>query len=86
MTALRSLFAVTALKNFEMMTFDIKTTILYGELRDNIYMYLPEGYKCENKIFKLKKALYELKQAPLLWNIQFSEFLKQKGFRPLRSE
>lgn len=49
-------------------------------------MYPPEGYNCKNKIFKLNKALYGLKQAPLRWNIRFTDFLREKGFRSLESE
>lgn len=79
-TALRSLFAVTTVKGFEIMTFDITAAFLYGNLHDEVYMYPLEGYNCKDKMFKLKKALYGLKQAPLRWNIKFTKFLKEKGF------
>lgn len=86
MTALRSLFAVTAMMNYKIAVFDIKTAFLYGELKDNIYIYPPEGFNCKNKIFKLKKALYGLKQAPLVWNATFTEFIKMRGFQPFKTE
>lgn len=86
MTALRSLFAIAAKLNYKIAAFDIKTAFLYGELKDNIYIYPPEGYNCKNEIFKLKKALYGLKQAPLAWNNRFSDFIKQKGLQPLKTE
>lgn len=64
-SALRSIFAIAALKNYTIITFDIKTAFLYGILDEDIYMYPPDGYKYKDKILKLKKALYGLKQAPL---------------------
>jgi len=44
-----------------MVTFDVKTAFLYGDLENEIYMYPPERYNYKNKILKLKKAIYELK-------------------------
>jgi len=81
--ALRSIFTIAAAKEYEIITFDVKTAFLYGELEDEVYMYPPEGYNYKRKILKLKKALYGLKQAPLRWNIRFTNFLKKKGFIPI---
>jgi len=55
--ALKSIFAITAAKKCEIITFDVKTAFLYGELE--VYMYLPEGYNYKRKILKLKKALLD---------------------------
>jgi ATP-binding cassette subfamily B (MDR/TAP) protein 1 len=68
-TSPRTLLAVAAKQNLNIKSFDIKTAFLHGELNEDIYMKLPEGYE-ENtgKTCRLKKALYGLKQAPLLWN------------------
>lgn len=59
--ALRSLFALATMKNYKIVTFDIKITFLYGELNEEVYIYSPETYDCKNKIFKLRRALYGLK-------------------------
>ena len=43
---------------------DVKTTLLYGELEEKIYMKQAEGYILEdkeNKVCLLKKFLYGLK-------------------------
>lgn len=62
--ALRMLFAMAAHNNWQFMSFDVKTAFLYGELKEEIYMKPPAGYKSmENKIFKLKKSIYGLRQA-----------------------
>jgi len=84
--ALRSIFAIAAAKECEIITFDVKTVFLYGELEDEVYMYPPEDYNYKRKILKLKKALYGLKQAPLRWNMRFTIFFKEKGFIPIQSE
>ena len=84
--ALRTLIAYSAMKNFKFMTFDVKTAFLYGNIQENLYMKMPEGYDVDGKICKLKKALYGLKQAPAMWNQRLKEFLKKHGFIQLKTE
>ena len=46
---------------------DVKTTFLNGDLEEEICMLQPEGCitpRQENKVCKLNKSLYSLKQAP----------------------
>ncbi|EMF08260.1 uncharacterized protein SEPMUDRAFT_53989, partial [Sphaerulina musiva SO2202] len=51
---------------------DIKTTFLYSDIDIEIYVNLPLGFKVKGKVYKLKKVLYRLKQAP---RIYFSLYL-----------
>lgn len=49
----------------------VKTTFLNGDLEEEIYMEQPKGYtvpRKENKVCKLTKSLYDLKQAPKQWH------------------
>lgn len=86
-SSLKVIFALATVNKYEMYGFDIKTAFLYGELDEDIYMKLPEGYNEEkNKICKLQKALYGLKQAPLKWNKKFSNVLKEAGMISIESE
>lgn len=75
-STLRNIFAIAIARNCKMITFDVKTAFLYGELEDEIFMYPPEGYNYKNKILKFKKAIYGLRQAPLkhhgIWNLLIS--------------
>ena len=40
-----------------------------------------ESFNFPNHVFKLKKALYDLKQAPREWYERLSTFLLKKGFK-----
>lgn len=86
MTCLRILFALAVNKDYIIKKFDIKTAFLYGQLNEEIYMEVPEGYDEENMVCLLKKSLYGLKQAPLSWNKHFSDFLLSKGLIALKTE
>lgn len=44
---------------------DVANAFLQGDLDEDIYMQLPLGYHVQekNKVYKLRKSLYGLKQA-----------------------
>ncbi|KAJ1518878.1 hypothetical protein ONE63_011508 [Megalurothrips usitatus] len=60
---------------------DVKCAFLNGDLREEIYMWPPEGLSVEDgNVCKLKKTLYGLKQAPLEWNRKFNDTVSSLGF------
>jgi hypothetical protein len=62
--------------------FDVKSAFLNGRLHEEIYMRQPPGYNQEeNKVCKLIKSLYGLKQAAKVWNDTVSAILLKIGFR-----
>ena len=66
----RMMIALAALKDWHISGLDVKTAFLYGELDEELYMVQPEGFKDpknNNKVMRLKKAIYGLKQAALAW-------------------
>ena len=68
--SVRLIFALSALHNWDMTAIDVKSAYLYGKLDEEIYMRQPEGFKArgmENKVLRLQRALYSLKQAGLAW-------------------
>nr|GFD36020.1 retrovirus-related Pol polyprotein from transposon TNT 1-94 [Tanacetum cinerariifolium] len=62
---------------------DVKTAFLNGNLRDEVYVSQPDGFVDSdnpNHVYKLKKALYRLKQAPRAWYDMLSSFLLSQDF------
>nr|GEZ03966.1 zinc finger, CCHC-type [Tanacetum cinerariifolium] len=62
---------------------DVKTAFLNGELEEGVYMNQPLGFIMlgdENKVCKLIKSLYRLKQAPKQWHQKFNEVVLSNGY------
>ena len=63
---------------------DVKTAFLYGELKETIYMKLPEGYyhqeRRQGKVCRLLKSIYGLKQAGRNWNRLLHEYMESLNF------
>ncbi|GJT67140.1 retrovirus-related pol polyprotein from transposon TNT 1-94 [Tanacetum coccineum] len=62
---------------------DVKTAFLNGELREVVYVTQPEGFVDQDKlnhVYRLKKSLYSLKQAPCAWYDILSSFLLSQEF------
>nr|GFA78136.1 Gag-Pol polyprotein [Tanacetum cinerariifolium] len=63
----RLFIAYAAHKSFTVYQMDVKTTFLYGPLKEEVYVNQPDGFVDPyhpDKVYRLKKALYGLKQAP----------------------
>ncbi|GJV84522.1 retrovirus-related pol polyprotein from transposon TNT 1-94, partial [Tanacetum coccineum] len=75
--------AYAAHKSFPIYQMDVKTTFLNGPLKEEVYVSQPDGFvdpHHPDKVYRLKKALYRLKQAPRAWFDKLSNFLVSKGF------
>nr|GEU76245.1 retrovirus-related Pol polyprotein from transposon TNT 1-94 [Tanacetum cinerariifolium] len=69
--AIRIFLAYAAHKNMVVYQMDVKTAFLNGNLREEVYVSQSDGVVDQNNpnhVYKLKKALYALKQAPRVWN------------------
>ncbi|GJX43017.1 retrovirus-related pol polyprotein from transposon TNT 1-94 [Tanacetum coccineum] len=63
---------------------DIKTSFLNGKLKEEVYISQPKGFVDQDNpshVYKLKKALYSLKQAPRAWYDMLSSFLISQHFK-----
>ena len=79
--AFRVMMALVAHFNFELHQMDVKTTFLNGDLQEDIYMLQPEGFvEDENKVCKLRKSIYGLKQASRQWYLKFDAVITSFGF------
>nr|GEZ77568.1 hypothetical protein [Tanacetum cinerariifolium] len=64
--AIRIFRAYAVHKNMVIYQMDVKTTFLNGNLREEVYVSQPDGFVDQdnpNHVYKLKKAIYGLKQA-----------------------
>ena len=62
---------------------DVKTAFLNGILEEEVYVEQPKGFEdphFPNHVYRIKKALYMLKQAPRAWYERLTTFLVRKGF------
>ncbi|GKF13903.1 retrovirus-related pol polyprotein from transposon TNT 1-94, partial [Tanacetum coccineum] len=81
--AIRIFLANATSKNMTIYQMDVKTAFLNGELKEKVYMSQPEGFidpDCPHHVYCLKKALYEIKQAPWAWYDTLSQFLLAQVF------
>nr|GEX12084.1 hypothetical protein [Tanacetum cinerariifolium] len=70
-------------KNMVVYQMDVKTAFLNGNLQEEVYVSQPDEFvdpNNPNHVYKLKKALYELKQAPRAWYDMLSSFLLSQDF------
>jgi hypothetical protein len=74
-------------KNLCIQQMDIKGAYLNGILKEDVYMRQPEGYRDgSDKVCRLIKTLYRLKQSGHEWNIQFDKEIQCLGFTQLLSD
>ncbi|GJU04865.1 retrovirus-related pol polyprotein from transposon TNT 1-94 [Tanacetum coccineum] len=81
--AIHIFVANAAHKNMTIYQMDVKTAFLNGELKEEVYVSQPEGFVDQDNpshVYKLKKALYSLKQAPCAWYDMLSSFLISQYF------
>nr|GEW80776.1 copia protein [Tanacetum cinerariifolium] len=83
MEAIRILLAYATHKLFTVFQMDVKTALLHGTLKEDVYVCQPKGFidvDHPSHVYKLNKALYGLKQAPQAWYDELSMFLLQNHF------
>lgn len=81
---MRIVMSLIAHLDMDMEQLDIKTAFLHGRLDEELYMEQPEGFVVEGKeekVCRLKKCIYGLKQASRVWAQHFKEFLNRNGFQ-----
>lgn len=86
LTTFRALMARGAQRDYDMTHADIETAFLHGELKEDIYMEVPQGVDLpdgavrSDYVLKLRKSIYGLKQAPRVWNKKLHAKLLELGF------
>ena len=62
---------------------DVKSAFLNGMLQEEVYVEQPKGFVDPHRpddVYKLKRALYRLKQAPRAWYDRLTAYLTEHGF------
>lgn len=81
MSTVRTLLAEAVQKDWSIRQLDVPTAFLNGKLESEIYLKPPEGIKVSlNKVLKLNRGLYGLRESPKVWNQRFNEYMERKGF------
>ncbi|GKF10953.1 retrovirus-related pol polyprotein from transposon TNT 1-94, partial [Tanacetum coccineum] len=81
--AIRIFLAFAAHMNMVVYQMDVKTAFLNGNLQEEDYVSQLDGFvdpDNPNHVYKLKKTLYRLKQAPRAWYDMLSSFLLSQDF------
>ncbi|CAI7865223.1 unnamed protein product, partial [Closterium sp. NIES-53] len=83
----KTVLAGAAVKGWHVKQMDITTAFLNGILLEDIYMAQPDGYEDgTSRVCKLKKAIYDLKQAPRCWYEKLEEVLLSGGFNTSQAD
>jgi hypothetical protein len=81
--AIRILLAFTVSKGFKLYQMDVKSAFLNDVIQEEVYVRQPPGFenpKYPDRVYKLSKALYELKQTPRAWYAMLKKFLLEHGY------
>lgn len=82
-STIQTVLSLAATKRLKIRHLDVKTAFLDSKLDEDVYMYMPDGFEVsqENKVCKLLKALYDLRQAPKAWYEKIDTYLPQHGVK-----
>lgn len=85
LTTIRTILGLSACWDFELEQMDVVSAFLNGDLEEEIYMEIPEGFRNDQnktEVCKLRKSLYGLKQSPRQWYAKMHDFLTNDlGFK-----
>ena len=93
----RVMMSVSARHDLDIRQFDVGNAFLYSDLKSSqpTYVHLPQGYvelgflkpgETSTMVAHLKKALYGLRESPLLWYNEISQALKEAGIKRTNEE
>ncbi|GJT88959.1 retrovirus-related pol polyprotein from transposon TNT 1-94 [Tanacetum coccineum] len=82
--SIRILQAYACALDFKLYQMDVKSAFLNGIINEEVYVAQPLGFidfEKQDHVYKLKKALYDLKQAPKAWYDRLKAFLIKHEYK-----
>ena len=67
----------------------MKNAFLNGDLAKEVYMKIPPGFETldtRNRVCKLRRSLYGLKQSPRAWFERFTRVVKSHGYTQCQTD
>ena len=90
LTTIRTILALASHYDLELEQMDVVTAFLNGDLNEDIYMSIAQGFRNpenSSKVCKLQKSLYGLKQSPRQWYAKMHSYLvSELGFRSSKND
>ncbi len=80
--AVRLALAIAVGKRLKITTIDVTTPFLYGDIKDTIYLSIPDGLNIDRNrfVFRLNKALYGLRTSSRTWTDLLHQHLLRIGY------
>lgn len=88
-TSFRTLLAMAARYDLELLQYDAVNAFVNAKLQSDVFMKLPPGFRKgskEGRVLHLHKALYGLRIAPLLWQMELGNTLRTLGAQSIPNE
>nr|GEU76648.1 ribonuclease H-like domain-containing protein [Tanacetum cinerariifolium] len=84
----RCLVDLAVQRGWKFYQMDVNNAFLYRDLYEDVYMIPPPGFmdKSDNRVCKLKRSLYGLKQDPRQWNHKLYDTLLEASFEQSKND
>ena len=82
--SLRILLSIACTMDFKLYQMDVKCAFLNGFLNEEVFVEQPKGFQdphFSDHVLRLKKAVYEMKQAPRAWYDRLTNYLLDRRFQ-----
>jgi len=89
METVRLIIALAAQRQWKIHQMNVKSAFLNDPLDEEVYVKQPSSFiqsGKEEKVHRLTKTLYDLKQTPRAWNKRIDSFLHATGFKKCTSD
>jgi hypothetical protein len=80
------MMALVAAYDLDADQLDAVNAFVNSELKETIYVDLPDGYKKIGRCLRLLRALYGLRQSPRLWQKELKQYLESHDFKQISDE